>query len=221
MQSASAVHVHCAPLKNTLCFWGNETRCSNYTVLRLHRFDLGVCVTAKRRQENILLTKTKKAVLFAGPRNELLLLCTALHNAGGVSRCCGCDICMTGVHISGPWCMCGSAKRQRTSPEFEFWGPSRQQAGELHTLSGRKPRKYKPGTTQYHPASVCANPFGRRQNARYTRLDRVTRPLGAASWLPLGRVRLDGPSASESPECAPAPDALADGASATLRPAQC
>ena len=104
--------------------------------------------------------------------------------------------------------MCGSAKRQRTSPEFQFWGPSRQQAGELHTLSGRKPRKYKPGTTQYHPASVCANPFGRRQNARYTRLDRVTRTLGAASWLPLGRVRLDGPGASESPECAPAPDAF-------------
>ena len=105
--------------------------------------------------------------------------------------------------------MCGSAKRQRTSPEFQVWGPSRQQADDLHTLSGRKPRKYKPGTTQYHPASVCANPFVRRQHARYTRMDRVTRPLGAASWLPLGRVRLDGPGASESPKCAPAPDALA------------
>ena len=105
--------------------------------------------------------------------------------------------------------MCGSAKRQRTSPEFQFCGLSRQQAGVLHTPSGRKPHKYKPGTTQYHPASVCANTFVRRQHARYTRLDRVTRPLGAASWLPLGRVRLDGSGASESPECAPAPDALA------------
>ena len=45
----------------------------------------------------------------------------------------------------------GSACRQRMSPTFQFWGPSRQQAGDLHTLSGRKPRKYKPNTTQYHP----------------------------------------------------------------------
>ena len=105
--------------------------------------------------------------------------------------------------------MRGSAKRQRTSPEFQFCGLSRRQAGDLHTLSGRKPCKYKPGTTQYHPASVCAIPFVRRQHARDTHLDRVTQTLGAASWLPLGRVRLDGPGAPESPKYAPAPDALA------------
>ena len=58
-------------------------------------------------------------------------------------------------------------------------------------------------------ATLCANPFARRQHARYTRLDRVTRSLGAASWSPLGRVRLEGPGASESSVCAPAPDALA------------
>ena len=65
--------------------------------LRLHRLDLGVCVQAKRRQQINLLTK--RLYFSLGPRNELLLLCTALHNAEGVSRCCGCDICMIGVHI--------------------------------------------------------------------------------------------------------------------------
>ena len=46
--------------------------------------------------------------------------------------------------------MCLSAKQQRTSRKLQFWGPSRQQAGDSYTLSGWKPRKYKPGTTQYH-----------------------------------------------------------------------
>ena len=51
----------------SLFLWSREGFERGDSNVRLHRFDLGVCVTAKHRHKNKSLTKAQKAVLFAGP----------------------------------------------------------------------------------------------------------------------------------------------------------